>query len=193
MGVIKKWWQRLWVVSKRKWMMGLPAGALLMFFLGIIFWGGFNTAMELTNTEAFCISCHSMADTVYQEHKEGIHASNNAGVQATCPDCHVPKPWIHKVVRKIQASSELYHTLLGTIDTPEKFEAKRGELAENVWRTMKANDSRECRNCHSFSAMSLATQSRQAKKKHDPKRIAERGETCIDCHKGIAHKLPDDA
>jgi cytochrome c-type protein NapC len=25
---------------------------------GIILWGGFNTAMEATNTMTFCISCH---------------------------------------------------------------------------------------------------------------------------------------
>jgi cytochrome c-type protein NapC len=32
---------------------------------GIIFWGGFNTAMEATNTETFCISCHEMEVNVY--------------------------------------------------------------------------------------------------------------------------------
>ncbi|NMH66656.1 hypothetical protein HC757_15985 [Shewanella sp. SHSM-M6] len=185
-------WQRLWVVSRKKWMLGLPLGALLMFGAGIIFWGGFNTVLELTNTEAFCISCHEMEDTVYQEYKETIHAKNNAGVKASCPDCHVPRPWIHKIARKIRASNELYHKLLGSINTPEKFEAKRAELAQHVWDTMKATDSRECRNCHSFSAMALETQSKQARKKHDPKRLAERGETCIDCHQGIAHKLPED-
>ncbi|MCE9687117.1 NapC/NirT family cytochrome c [Shewanella sp. AS16] len=173
-------------------MLGLPLGALLMFGAGIIFWGGFNTVLELTNTEAFCISCHEMEDTVYQEYKDTIHAKNNAGVKASCPDCHVPRPWIHKVARKIRASNEVYHKLLGSINTPEKFEAKRAELAQHVWDTMKATDSRECRNCHSLSAMSLETQSKQARKKHDPKRLAERGETCIDCHQGIAHKLPED-
>ena len=28
------------------------------FFAGIIFWGGFHTALEATNTLDFCISCH---------------------------------------------------------------------------------------------------------------------------------------
>ncbi len=37
--------------------------------VGIIFWGGFNTAMEATNTMEFCVSCHEMADNVYEEYK----------------------------------------------------------------------------------------------------------------------------
>jgi len=96
---------------------------------GIIFWGGFNTAMELTNTTEFCISCHEMKDNVYQEYKETIHFKNTSGVEASCSDCHVPRPWIYKVIRKIQASSELYHKMLGTIDTPEKFNEHRWKMA----------------------------------------------------------------
>jgi cytochrome c-type protein NapC len=111
-------------------------GALAVaFVLGIVFWGGFNTAMEWTNTETFCISCHEMYENVYVEYQDTIHYENRTGVRATCPDCHVPKEWVHKVVRKIQASNELLHKALGTIDTPEKFEAKRLQLAQNVWRT----------------------------------------------------------
>jgi cytochrome c-type protein NapC len=158
------------------------------FFSGIIFWGGFNTAMEATNTLEFCISCHEMRDTVYQEYKKTIHYQNRTGVRAVCSDCHVPKDWVHKVARKIQATKELYGKAMGTIDTPEKFEAKRLELAENEWRRMKASDSRECRNCHSFDGMNTEVQKQRAKKQHE---LAQRdGETCIDCHKGIAHQKP---
>ena len=156
---------------------------------GIIFWGGFNTAMEATNTMAFCISCHEMRDTVYQEYKESVHYKNPSGVQATCSDCHVPKPWIYKFVRKIKATNELYHKALGTIDTPEKFEARRLYLAERVWESMRATDSRECRNCHNFDSMDLDEQDKYASKRH--KRALDKGETCIDCHDGIAHELPE--
>ncbi|HHJ21240.1 MAG TPA: cytochrome c-type protein NapC [Gammaproteobacteria bacterium] len=157
--------------------------------LGIIFWGGFNTALELTNTEKFCTSCHEMKDNVFQEYRSTIHYSNRTGVRATCPDCHVPKDWTHKIIRKIQASNELYHKMLGTIDTREKFESKRLELATHEWRRMKKVDSRECRNCHSFDSMDYTMQSRRA----SPQHIAglESGKTCIDCHKGIAHQMPD--
>lgn len=160
---------------------------------GIVFWGGLNTGMEATNTMEFCVSCHEMRDTVYVEYQTSIHFKNASGVRAICSDCHVPHAWGPKVVRKIQASNEVWHTLLGTINTPEKFEAKRLELAEHVWAKMKATDSRECRNCHSFEAMDFAAQRPRSREKMEP--VAHGtdlsgGSTCIDCHKGIAHKLP---
>jgi cytochrome c-type protein NapC len=145
--------------------------------------------MEMTNNETFCISCHEMEDNVFQEYKLTIHYSNRTGVRATCPDCHVPKEWHHKVVRKIQASNELLHKALGTIDNREKFEAKRLELAKHVWKAMKDTDSRECRNCHNFEYMDFVEQGRRAVKAHSEG--LDSGKTCIDCHKGIAHELPD--
>ena len=162
---------------------------LLGVVAGILFWGGFNTAMEASNSMTFCIGCHALRETVYKEYQESVHYRNPSGVQATCADCHVPREWVHKVVRKIQATNELYHKAMGTIDTPEKFEAKRWELANRVWDTMRATDSRECRNCHDFTAMDLSEQDRSARKKHS--QAPQEGKTCIDCHKGIAHEYPD--
>lgn len=159
------------------------------FFSGIIFWGGFNTAMEATNSMEFCISCHEMRDNVYQEYKQTIHYSNRTGVRAVCSDCHVPKDWTHKIVRKIQASRELYGKVMGTIDTKEKFEAKRLELARHEWARMKAGDSRECRNCHSFEGMNVDVQKQRARKMHE--NAQKDNMTCIDCHKGIAHHKPE--
>lgn len=181
---------RIWQVL-RKPSVTYSLGTLLVvgFISGIVFWGGFNTAMEMTNNEEFCISCHEMEDNVFEEYKETIHYSNRTGVRATCPDCHVPKEWHHKVIRKIQASNELLHKALGTIDSREKFEAKRLKLASNVWRAMKATDSRECRNCHNFDHMDFGEQGRRSVKAHSEGLDA--GKTCIDCHKGIAHELPD--
>ncbi|OYX40943.1 MAG: Denitrification system component NirT [Rhodobacterales bacterium 32-67-9] len=160
---------------------------------GIIFWGGFNTAMEATNTMGFCISCHEMRDTVYEEYKTSIHYKNASGVRAICSDCHVPHAWTPKLIRKIQASNELWHKFRGTIGTPEKFEAKREELANHVWAAMKKTDSRECRNCHSFDAMDFEHQRARSREKMEPVALGtdlSGGSTCIDCHKGIAHKLP---
>src|SRR5262245_5103738 len=132
---------RLWKRVKR---IG-PWTVIGLFALGVLFWGGFNWAFELTNTESFCISCHEMQENVFKEYRHTIHYTNRSGVRATCPDCHVPKAWGPKIVRKIQASNEVLHKVLGTIDTPEKFEAKRARLAEHEWARMKANDSQECR------------------------------------------------
>jgi nitrate/TMAO reductase-like tetraheme cytochrome c subunit len=153
---------------------------------GVLFWGGFNTAMEATNTMGFCTSCHEMRDNVYAEYKNTIHATNRTGVRATCSDCHVPKDWTHKIIRKVQASNEVLHKVLGSIDTKEKFDAKRLTLARNEWNRMKASDSQECRNCHGFEAMNPENQRPRARKQHLS--AMEAGNTCIDCHKGIAHK-----
>ena len=158
---------------------------------GVIFWGGFNWSMELTNTETFCISCHEMEQNVFREYQQTAHYSNHSGVRATCPDCHVPKSWIHKVARKIKATNELYHKAMGSISTREKFEAKRLELANNVWRVMKETDSRECRNCHNFDYMDFTIQEERAARRHQE--AIDEGMTCIDCHKGIAHELPEGA
>lgn len=171
------------------WMTRAPiAVAIVLFAAGIVAWGAFNTAMEATNTLPFCISCHEMRSTMYEEYRHTVHFSNPSGVQATCPDCHVPKEWTAKVVRKIRASMELFHWAVGTISTPEKFEARRPELAARVWASMKASDSQECRNCHNFSVMDTGGQGRFAKRLHEQGRAA--GQTCIDCHKGISHHLP---
>lgn len=179
----------LWAFLKRpssKYSLGTLLGVGVV--AGVIFWGGFNTALEVTNTETFCISCHEMRVNVYEEYKDTIHYTNRTGVRATCPDCHVPKEWAYKVVRKIKASNELYHKVMGSIDTPEKFEAKRLQLARNVWKAMKETDSRECRNCHDFQSMDYVEQGRRAVQQHQ--QGLEGGQTCIDCHKGVAHSLP---
>ncbi|MBI1904968.1 MAG: NapC/NirT family cytochrome c [Rhodocyclales bacterium] len=161
---------------------------VLVFGAGIVFWGGFNTVLEWTNTETFCISCHEMEANVYKEYRQTVHYQNRTGVRATCPDCHVPKEWGPKMVRKLYASNELWHHFLGTVNTPEKFRAKRIKLAENEWKRMRANDSRECRNCHSFEYFDYSVQGRRSNQAHQ-KGLTE-NKTCIDCHKGIAHSLP---
>lgn len=168
-----------------------PLLALLASFgIGILFWGGFNTAIELTNTESFCISCHEMRAYVFEDFKKTVHYSNGSGVRATCPDCHVPKTWGYKVMRKIGATNEFFHHILGSVDTPEKFEKAKITLAKSVWRTMERTDSRECRNCHSDGFMDPGQQRQAAREQH---LVAKRdGMTCIDCHKGIAHKLPEE-
>jgi len=157
---------------------------------GIIFWGAFNTALEVTNTETFCVGCHEMQNNVFQELKPTIHYTNRSGVRATCPDCHVPHEWTNKIARKMAASKEVWGKLFGTISTREKFQAERRTLAEHEWARLKANDSLECRNCHSFESMDYTLQSKRAADQHSTL-LASGEKTCIDCHKGIAHQLPD--
>ncbi|MFZ1871805.1 MAG: cytochrome c-type protein NapC [Chania sp.] len=181
--------RRLWRWWRRPSRLALGTLLLLGFVSGIIFWGGFNTGMEAANTEQFCIGCHEMRENVYEEYMDSVHYNNRSGVRATCPDCHVPHEWAPKMLRKLKASKELYGKVFGVIDTPQKFETHRLAMATNEWARMKANNSQECRNCHNFEYMDFSAQKTVAAKMHD-KAIVE-GKTCIDCHKGIAHKLPD--
>jgi cytochrome c-type protein NapC len=165
-------------------------GLLLIigFGAGVLFWVGFSWGLELTNNETFCRTCHEMNDNVYQEYRTTVHDQNRTGVRATCPDCHVPHEFFPKMKRKLEASNEVLHKILGTIDTREKFESHRIELAEHEWARMKGNDSHGCRSCHTFDNMDLTKQGPRARVRHV--QAQEQGKTCIDCHKGIAHKLP---
>ena len=184
--MLKKLWE--WITSpSARWSLGV------LLFVGVlggaIGVAGFQTVMDMTNTENFCSeSCHEMTDNVAAEFKGTSHDVNASGVRATCSDCHVPLPFGPKMWRKIRASLEVYHHILGTLDTPEKFEAHRLRLANMVWREMRGNDSRECRNCHQSNNMKLELQTAEANEYHN--NALEEGKTCIDCHKGIAHKLP---
>jgi cytochrome c-type protein NapC len=184
-GFLRRFWG---VLSKPSAKYSVLAISSVFFVGGIIFWGGFHTGLEMTNTLDFCTTCHEMRDTVYQEYKETIHYSNRTGVRAICSDCHVPREWGPKMIRKARASLEVWGKITGDIDTKEKFEAKRIVLATHEWDRMKASNSQECRNCHAFDAMSSELQKQTPYKKH--MKAKEEGKTCIDCHKGIAHHLP---
>ena len=181
---IRRYWRSVSTPSKYYSLGLLSLGGFVM---GIIFWGGFNTAMEFTNSETFCTSCH---ENLYQELQSTIHFTNRSGVRAICSSCHVPHDWTDKIARKMQASKEVWAFMVGTIDTQEKFLARRRHLAENEWARLKANDSLECRNCHEFEYMDFTWQSERAASQHSTA-LASGERTCIDCHKGIAHQLPD--
>lgn len=186
-GLLGRLWRFFWSPSG-----SIALGVLLVggFFAGIVFWGGFHWALEMTNNEQFCITCHEMKDNVYAEYKNTPHYQNHSGVRATCPDCHVPKEWQYKIVRKIKASKELWgHFVTQSIWTREKFVDRRTELARHEWERMKTTDSRECRNCHAFEYMDFTKQETRAGKQHQL--AVDTGKTCIDCHQGIAHRLPE--
>lgn len=169
---------------KKRWVWGI-----FIFISGILFSGLFTITVEMTNTTEFCTSCHTMTINL-EELKTTAHYNNRSGVTVGCPDCHVPQNLAPKLWAKLMAAKDVYHQIIGTIDTREEYEANRWQMANRVWEKMKATQSRECRHCHSFEHMDLSLQDRFARKKHE--RAVDRGETCIDCHQGIAHELPDE-
>ena len=162
---------------------------LAIFGFGFFSYAGFNTVLKETNTLEFCISCHTMQQH-FTEYKQSKHYKNQAGVRAICSDCHVPKDTIPKIFAKIVAAKDVYHEMVGTIDTPEKFEAHRWEMANRVWDKMKATDSRECRSCHSWDAMMYEVQDELAAKIHQKGK--KMGKTCIVCHQALVHQEPEE-
>jgi cytochrome c-type protein NapC len=172
--------------SRVKWI--ITGGVI--FIAGFIGAGIFNVILSSTNTVEFCTSCHTMQIPL-DELKQSLHWSNRTGVHAGCADCHVPKSFFPKMVAKVKAAKDTWHQILGTIDTPEKYEQHRWEMANAVWEKMRATDSRECRSCHSYEHMNFEEQSKSAGKKHEAATTAK-DKTCIDCHKGIAHTEPDE-
>ncbi len=161
----------------------------LIFVAGIVFAGLFNLGLAYTNTTEFCTSCHTMKIPL-GELQQTPHWQSASGVHAGCADCHVPEPFFPKMVAKVIAAKDVYHEIIGTIDTPEKYEAYRWDMANRVWAKMKATDSRECRSCHEYAHMDLAAQDRSARGRHS--NAPDKGETCIDCHKGVAHTMPEE-
>jgi cytochrome c-type protein NapC len=187
--MIRKAWDKLQGRCRLCARTTLIAGTALLVLLvsGVLMAGG-AAGLAWTNTEKFCIGCHEMRDNVYAEYKGTIHDTNRTGVRAVCSDCHVPREPYPMLKRKVAATFELWGHLIGKIDTKEKFEKHRLELAQNVWRTMKNNDSHECRNCHNLASMDFSKQKQWSAPLHQ--NATKQGQTCIDCHKGIAHKLP---
>lgn len=174
--------------SRRGRRTGWVLTVLLLLLAGAAALAAGQRAIAYTNTLEFCISCHEMKNQNYAEYKDTSHARNRSGVKAVCSDCHVPHDGMALLQRKLEASNDVLQHLLGTIDTPEKFEARRLEMARKVWRTMEQSDSRECRHCHDVNAMDPQLQGKTAQKQHQ--KLADGQRTCIDCHFGIAHHEP---
>lgn len=183
----------LWRKPTRWWLIGIPLGAWCMFAAGAVFVVGSEVMIHETGTGEFCAgACHSMEAFTAPEYRDSIHFNNASGVQATCSDCHIPHIYPQKLwVKATSGARDIVGEMRGIISTREKYEARRAHMAERVWQTMKANDSRECRYCHNDEAFVLADQDEEAARAHEEGPL--NGETCIDCHQGIAHITPDEA
>ncbi len=180
---------RLWQRPQRWWMLGIPLGGFAMLLAGALALGAVNYSLAYTSRTEFCFACHSHEVNIRPEYEASSHFRNAYGVQAGCANCHLPHDnWFETVATKIAVSTDIFAELGGRLATPEKYEAHRGEMAEKVWRQYRDNDSRFCRSCHKVAAMDFDKQKKVAAVMHQ--RAFEAGRTCIDCHKGIVHKLP---
>lgn len=181
---------RWWAKPRRKWLLGVPLGGFVAFALGAIALGTTNYVLHETSTTEFCYACHSHEMFIKPEYEASSHFINAAGVRAECADCHLPHDnWFELVWTKAVVSLDIFPELAGKLDTAEKYEAHRAEMAESVWRQFRENDSKFCKSCHTVAAMDLEAQGRATARRH----TRDDGETCIDCHFGIVHKPPENA
>jgi cytochrome c-type protein NapC len=185
LSLFRRIWETLTRPSSRLALGTLVGLGLLLGGLGVM---AFNATLHATNTNEFCVSCHELEENALAEFVGTPHHTNASGKVATCGDCHVPKEFVPKMIRKVRAIGEVYHHLKGTIDTPEKYDEHRMWMATKTWAYMNERDSQECRNCHDEGSWDLELQTEKARKYHSG--ALSRGKTCIDCHKGLAHKLP---
>src|SRR5262245_20227893 len=163
---------------------GIVVGAGAMIGTGLV--------VEATGTVEFCGgACHSMKAFTLPEYEQSAHYAGHSGVRATCSDCHVPHAYPQKLWYKAKAGiRDIVQESRGVIATAELYDKERWRLANAVWDEMKANDSANCRYCHTISAETVAKQKTAAQKMH--KMVLDKKATCIDCHKGIAHKEPEE-
>ena len=180
--MLKRWMRSLLSPSPSRSVLFLLTIGITIGVVGVI---AFDTSMHATNTEEFCISCHEMETNPYAQVQKTSHFSNSSGVSATCSDCHVPHEFVPKMIRKIEASREVWGNLMGIIDTPEKYAAHAPKMKAREIARLRVNDSQECRNCHQVERMLMTMQSSKAQEYHQA--MQSNGKTCIDCHTGIAH------
>ena len=152
--------------------------------IGIVSVVGFEISMAATNTDTFCLSCHNH-DIPNKALQETRHYNSRTGVQPSCADCHVPHAFVPKMIRKIQASTEVWSHIKGTIDTPEKYMAHAQHMKDKEIARLRASDSEPCRRCHDVERMDFSLQSAKAQQYHQA--VEHQNKTCIDCHQGIAH------
>ncbi|MCK5918796.1 MAG: NapC/NirT family cytochrome c [Cocleimonas sp.] len=143
-------------------------GRLIILLVIGVFSSSIASAEDLKALEK-CETCHSKQASEFQE---SVHYINRSGVQATCNNCHANKK--HK----------------NGVNASKVVKKPRIEMVASEWKRLKDNNSKECKTCHSPMAMDLAKQEPRSVARHEESFDA--GNTsCINCHQGISHYLPD--
>jgi len=186
-GFIKRTWRGLRSPSP-KW--SVLALLVLGIVIGLVATVGTQVMVHATGTNEFCsTACHSM-QWVASEYKKSVHAVNHTGTGAGCHDCHIPKDYPYLLFYKARAGiKDAIGEMRGVIGTEELFKKERPRMAKHVWEEYKANNSQQCRNCHTFTPEIVKAQKDFVQPMHQQFLAGQA--TCIDCHKGIAHTSPE--
>lgn len=178
-------WIRIRDFHLRNWT-GFILGIGVMVGLILVF--SYRTFSHATETVEFCVSCHVMNATMWEDYSKSSHFKNSSGVQASCADCHVPASFLEYMSVKLSGSRMIYRVLTGHADeTLENFEKNKAHMVEKVWDLLRRTDSSPCRSCHNEVEWDLAAQTTRAREQH--KSALEERKTCIDCHdNGLVHE-----
>jgi len=143
---LKKWLKSLLKPSPSRSILALVAVGLIIGVVGVI---TFEASLHASSTEKFCIGCHSMKANPYAQLQKTSHFDNVTGVRPTCSDCHVPREFIPKMIRKIEAAREVWGNITGIIDSPEKYAVAALQSAKaQQFHAAKRLNGKTCIDCH---------------------------------------------
>jgi nitrate/TMAO reductase-like tetraheme cytochrome c subunit len=136
--------------SMRRWpvVLGLFLGGAVVGAMAIVTSTVVNRA---TSTEAFCTSCHSMANVAADPHYlQSMHRANAVGVLASCADCHVPSNnwFVETYSHVVDGVRDGFAEYTGHFDDPAVWKARLPALAQRVHDEMTRENSSTCRKCH---------------------------------------------
>lgn len=154
-------------------------------FLGVLLALAAEKLDQVTTTDSFCTSCHTMQLVAEQGvYQRSTHRTTTTGIQAGCADCHVPRGLLPATWAHIRDGTRDLYVELTTDFTPQSWESRRTELAYGVRDRMLADDSRNCRSCHKTAA--IKPKRERGQRQHE---LAERSQvSCIGCHFDLVHK-----
>jgi len=181
---LQRLWRALRSPSNHWSILSLAALGALVGVFGIV---TLNVALHATASNTFCAACH--AQNAALDWEQSSHYRNRTGFIAGCGDCHVPQNFFARMAREGRVPREILSQFSGKISTPEKYEAHRLAMAQNEWARLRKNNSQECRDCHRVGAMADSGNPSVSVMHRTGLRS---GQTCIDCHKGVAHIAPNE-
>jgi nitrate/TMAO reductase-like tetraheme cytochrome c subunit len=147
---------------------------------------------HLTNSEAFCTSCHSM-EIAAESYRKSTHYNPVSGVRASCGDCHVSEGIFAATWDHIKGSKDLLAQISGALAGPDHDDPVINALrlpsaAFEARKWFKATDSATCKRCHVLEAIQGLRADTNAIHREETE-----GKSCIDCHINLVHRrVPDE-
>ncbi len=143
---------------------------------------------QVTSTEEFCTTCHSM-ELVAEPYRRSVHYAPASGVRASCGDCHVSEGVFAATWDHFLGSKDLFAQIFGPdYDDPVVNALHLPEAAFAARRWFRDRDSATCKRCHLQEAIHGTRPDTLSIHKEDAG-----GKSCIDCHYNLVHRqVPDE-